>query len=90
MLTIDKALEYTHLGVVAQFVGDVESTLEYVLSDRWDLNSTQIDMRAEVAVLSRNIIIEGDDKVSVRQQFGAHILVHDPRTGFCLINAPSQ
>ena len=90
MLTIDKALDFTHLGVVAEFVGDVEITEEYVLSDRWDLNSTQIDMRAEVAVMSRNVIIEGDDEVSVRQQFGGHILVHDPRTGFCLSYAPSQ
>lgn len=37
----------------------------------------RIDMRAEVAVLSRDVVIEGDED-SARDQFGAHVMMHSP------------
>lgn len=32
-------------------------------------------MKAEVGVLTRNVVIKGDDDVSPRDKFGAHLLV---------------
>ena len=36
-------------------------------------NGTMVDMRCEVGLLSRNVVIQGDDD-SNRQQFGSHII----------------
>jgi len=33
-------------------------------------------MRAEVGLLSRNVIFRGDPDVSPKMQFGAHIMMH--------------
>jgi hypothetical protein len=38
----------------------------------------QVDMRAEVAVLSRNVVIQGDED-SAATLFGAQLLVNTPR-----------
>ncbi len=34
-----------------------------------------LDSRAEVALLSRNIVIEGEEVVSTRDQFGGHVMI---------------
>ena len=44
----------------------------------------QIDMRAEVGCLSRNVVIRGDDDHTLAQKYGPHIHMHDHRTGNCL------
>ncbi|KAG1667228.1 hypothetical protein FOA52_009793 [Chlamydomonas sp. UWO 241] len=60
-LGLDTALVYTHLGVLMKsFVGD----------DRGHV----LDMRAEVAVLSRNVVLEGDP-TSEQYQFGASVMI---------------
>ncbi|KAK3258451.1 hypothetical protein CYMTET_32501, partial [Cymbomonas tetramitiformis] len=42
-----------------------------------------VDMRAEVGVLTRNVLLQGDAGHSEAQQYGAHVLVHDPVGGAC-------
>ena len=66
IITLESPLNFTHLGVVADFDGET------------------IDMRAEVAILSRNVVIRGDSEFTKKQRYGPHILVHDHRTGHCL------
>jgi hypothetical protein len=39
-----------------------------------------LDMRAEVAVLSRNVVFEGDEEFSDKHMFGAIVLASTPRT----------
>lgn len=63
-LTLDAALKYTHLGVVlSNFPGD----------DRGHV----LDMRAEVAVLSRSVVVEGDP-TSAQYQLGATVMINTP------------
>lgn len=33
-------------------------------------------MRAEVGLLTRNIVIEGDSADSIESKYGAHLMVH--------------
>ena len=35
-----------------------------------------IEMRAEVGLLSRNVVFRGDPETSALNQFGAHIMLH--------------
>lgn len=35
-------------------------------------------MRAEVGLLTRNVIFRGDPETSNRRQYGAHIMLHSP------------
>jgi len=37
-----------------------------------------IDMRAEVGLLSRNVVYRGDPETSFTNQYGAHIMLHSP------------
>ncbi|MEM9044724.1 MAG: G8 domain-containing protein [Pseudomonadota bacterium] len=59
-VTIDEPLEFNHYGEIETYTNGVDS---------WD-----IDMRAEVALLSRNITIQGDED-SVDDGFGAHTMI---------------
>eukprot|EP00775_Hariotina_reticulata_P007195 gene7195-7409_t len=58
-LLLSSPLQYTHLGVVRRYPGDPR---QHVL-----------DMRAEVAVLNRNIVIQGDPSTA-DSMFGGHVL----------------
>ncbi|KAL6747058.1 hypothetical protein V8C86DRAFT_3034101 [Haematococcus lacustris] len=66
MLTLDAPLTYTHLGEVVTVAGD----------DR----GHRLDMRAEVAVLDRSIVFEGDP-TSLPNQYGAQIKISTPQMG---------
>jgi len=37
-----------------------------------------ITMRAEVGLLSRNVVFRGDPETSNKNMFGAHIMLHSP------------
>ena len=39
--------------------------------------SDTVEMRAEVGLLERNVIFQGDDE-SYKKEYGAHILIHAP------------
>eukprot|EP00798_Chlamydomonas_sp_ICE-L_P008885 gene8886-3764_t len=62
-ITVNKPMVYTHLGVTMTIAGD----------DR----QHQLDMRAEVAVLTRNVVVEGDE-FTQQFQFGGVIMVSTP------------
>ena len=59
ILTFDEPLLYKHLGVVETFGSGSDS----------------IPMRAEVGLLTRNIVVTGDSD-SVPNKYGAHIMMH--------------
>jgi hypothetical protein len=40
--------------------------------------SDTIEMRAEVGLLTRNVVFRGDPETSALNQYGAHIMVHSP------------
>lgn len=61
VLTLDRALEFTHWGEVQRFDG------------------RPVDERAEVALLSRNVTVEGEEASSA-QGFGGQIVVMDGAT----------
>ncbi|KAG2432951.1 hypothetical protein HXX76_008679 [Chlamydomonas incerta] len=62
-IRLDRKLNFTHLGVVEQIAGGAAGA--------------SIDMRAEVAVLTRNVVFQGDED-SERYMFGAQIMVNTP------------
>ena len=64
-IRIDRKLNFTHLGVVEEIAGGAAGA--------------SIDMRAEVAVLTRNVVFQGDED-SERYMFGAQIMVNTPST----------
>jgi len=37
-----------------------------------------LEMRAEVCLMSRNIVFRGDPQTSAANKFGAHIMIHAP------------
>ncbi|MEM9357978.1 MAG: G8 domain-containing protein [Pseudomonadota bacterium] len=61
-VTLDQPLEFDHYGELETYRDG---------SNRWE-----VDMRAEVALLSRNVTIQGDED-SVVDGFGAHTMVMD-------------
>ena len=61
-LTLDSAFKHTHHGGV-ETVGDIGDT---------------ITIRAEVALMSRNIVYRGDPETSPKNLFGAHIMIASP------------
>ncbi len=61
MLVLDAPLSYTHLGVIHRQAGV----------------ATGLDMRAEVAVLTRNILLTGDAD-SAKYMYGMQIMVNSP------------
>lgn len=60
-LTLDAPLRFTHLGEVVTVPGEAKV----------------LDMRAEVAVLTRNVLITGDYD-SARYMYGGQVLVNSP------------
>jgi hypothetical protein len=63
-LALDTPLAFTHLGEVVTVPGD----------DRGHV----LDMRAEVAVLSRSVVLQGDEG-SAATMYGAHVLLSTPK-----------
>lgn len=43
-------------------------------------NGTTIPMRAEVGLLTRNVVFEGDEATSTANVYGAHIMLHGAST----------
>lgn len=72
-LTLDRAMSFTHLG---ELVTDTIGAQPWARgnSERVPYGSG-LDMRAEVIVLTRDILIEGDEH-SVDQQFGGQIMMN--------------
>ena len=65
-ITLNRALEYRHFGEVQSFSNGQRN---------WD-----VDTRAEVALLSRNIRIQGDE-ASEADRFGAHMMIMEGSIG---------
>ena len=62
VITVDTSYYYSHVAGV-ETLGDVGDTLT---------------IRAEVCLMSRNILFRGDPETSRRTQFGAQIMIHSP------------
>jgi hypothetical protein len=60
VITLDEPLQYKHFGGIEYFGDD---------PDDW------IEMRAEVGLLSRNVVFKGDDATTTTNQYGAHIMM---------------
>ena len=61
-LVLTEALEFDHAGATIDFGGPGVDTVE---------------IRAEVALMERNVIFQGDED-SMDNEYGAHILIHAP------------
>jgi len=61
VITLDKPLEFKHYAGIQRFGPN---------GDDW------IEMRAEVGLLTRNIMYRGDPVFSNKNEYGAHIMVH--------------
>ena len=61
-LVLTEALEFDHAGATIDFGGPGVDTVE---------------IRAEVALMERNVIFQGDED-SLDNEYGAHILIHAP------------
>ncbi len=64
-IRLDRALDHRHYGEIEDYQNGKTGA---------DARSWQIDMRAEVALLSRNVTITGDEDAHV-DGFGGHIMV---------------
>ena len=62
-LFLNETLEYEHYGDVDTYGPNGED---------------EIEMRAEVGLLTRNIIYKGDDETTTANQYGATIMLHSP------------
>jgi hypothetical protein len=61
VLTLDSPLTYKHYAAV----------------EKYGVNGQdEIEMRAEVGLLTRNIMYRGDPETSAAREYGAHIMVH--------------
>ena len=69
VITLDEPLEYKHFAGV-----------ETVGSGADDF----IEMRAEVGLLTRNVVYRGDPETSAENQYGAHIMIHSPGDESCI------
>ena len=67
IVTLDRPLEYTHQG----------ETLGPFGNPPFDRDTNFIEVRAEVGLLSRNVVIQGDQD-SVSRQFGATVMMFSP------------
>lgn len=63
-VTLDKAVQYMHYGQIQSYTDD-------------EGNTKTVDQRAEVGLLSRNIVIKGATPTSATDKFGGHIMVMD-------------
>lgn len=61
IITLDSALKFKHFAETQTF---------------GDEDQDSIDMRAEVGLLSRNIVFRGDPETSAQNQYGAMIFMH--------------
>ncbi|PNH08720.1 Fibrocystin-L, partial [Tetrabaena socialis] len=71
-LGLDRALSYTHLGEVL-----TAAPPPWAQGQQGQRPSQPLDMRAVVAVLSRNVVVQGDE-ASAAGMFGGQVLVHSP------------
>ena len=62
VVTVDSGYRFTHVAGV-ETLGDQGDTLT---------------VRAEVALMSHNIVYRGDPETSKKNKFGAHIMIHSP------------
>jgi hypothetical protein len=69
-VTLDRALTYTHYGEVQTF----------------DAGKVTLDERAEVGLLTRNIVVQGDTE-STQTQFGGHVMIMGADAGITETNA---
>jgi len=60
VITIDTPFEFKHFAARQEFGTDGDF----------------IEMRAEVGLLTRNILYRGDPETSAKNEYGAHIMVH--------------
>jgi len=65
-LTLDSAFKFAHAAGV--------ETLGTGAGDIGD----KLTIRAEVALMTRNVVYRGDPETSARNKFGAHIMIHSP------------
>lgn len=66
-LILDGRLEHFHYGEKETYQGTKHSgeSADY-----------EVELRAEVGLLTRNIVISGDDETSDRDLYGVHIFIH--------------
>ena len=69
VITVDRASTHKHYAGVQSYTGS-----NGVNADM----TKEIVMRAEVGLLTRNVVYKGADDDSVEQQYGAHIMLHSP------------
>ena len=72
-LDLDAPLAFTHLGVVHDH--DAGAPVSPTPRGRFAYAGAQVDLRAEVGNLTRNVVVQGDAD-SARHQFGALITIH--------------
>lgn len=65
-ITLDGDLEHTHIGETRSYDNGQSGE---------DHRDWEVEMRAEVALLSRNVTIQGDED-SVEDGFGGHTMIH--------------
>ena len=70
VLTLDEVLEYKHYAGVETYPEEKEE------EEGEEENKQILEMRAEVGLLSRNIVVRGDAETSAANQYGAHIMLH--------------
>lgn len=69
VLTLDRPLEHKHYAGSKSYTGSNGVNA--------DMTKT-LEMRAEVGLLTRNVVYKGADHDSVDKQYGAHIMMHSP------------
>ena len=69
LLTLDRNLEYKHYSGSKSYTGSNGVNA--------DMTKT-LEMRAEVGLLTRNIVFKGADADSIKKRYGAHIMLHSP------------
>lgn len=61
------------------FTLTLNATLKYDHYAAIDEYGTEtIEIRAEVGLLTRNVVYRGDPETSAANQYGAHIMLHSP------------
>jgi len=69
VLTLDRATTYKHYSGSKDYTGSNGLNTDMVKT---------LEMRAEVGLLSRNVVYKGADNDSINQKYGAHIMLHSP------------
>jgi len=63
VLTFTRGLNYRHFADIEQYGED-------------DNPDNAIDMRAEIGLLTRNVVFRGDPETSLSNEYGANIFLH--------------